>query len=35
MAIQAPRTLRTHIFRLKRRGEIVGIQLGHRTLIPQ
>ncbi|ORW22496.1 hypothetical protein AWC18_06800 [Mycolicibacter nonchromogenicus] len=33
-AISALRISRTHFFRLKRRGEIVGIQLGHRTLIP-
>lgn len=33
-AIQKLRISRTHFFRLKRRGEIVGIQLGHRTLIP-
>ncbi|WP_301121609.1 helix-turn-helix transcriptional regulator [Mycolicibacterium fortuitum] len=33
-AIQALRISRTHFFRLKRRGEIVGIQLGYRTLIP-
>lgn len=33
-AIQALRISRTHFFRLKRRGEIVGMRLGHRTLIP-
>ncbi len=34
-AIARLRISRTHFFRLKRRGEIVGIQLGYRTLIPQ
>lgn len=34
-AIERLRISRTHFFRLKRRGEIVGIQLGYRTLIPQ
>lgn len=33
-AIERLRISRPHLFRLKRRGEIVGIQLGHRTLIP-
>lgn len=33
-AIERLRISRTHFFRLKRRGEIVGIQLGYRTLIP-
>lgn len=33
-AIEKLRISRTHFFRLKRRGEIVGIQLGYRTLIP-
>lgn len=33
-AIERLRISRTHFFRLKRRGEIVGIQLGCRTLIP-
>ncbi|ABK65285.1 helix-turn-helix domain-containing protein [Mycobacterium avium] len=33
-AIQALRISRTHFFRLKRRGEIVGMRLGHRILIP-
>lgn len=33
-AIQALRISRTHFFRLKRRGEIVGMRLGYRTLIP-
>ncbi|MDO3096589.1 helix-turn-helix domain-containing protein [Mycobacteroides abscessus subsp. abscessus] len=33
-AIQALRISRTHFFRLKRQGVIVGMRLGHRTLIP-
>ncbi|QQG95893.1 helix-turn-helix domain-containing protein [Mycobacteroides chelonae] len=33
-AIERLRISRTHFFRLKRRGEIVGMRLGHRTLIP-
>lgn len=33
-AIEKLRISRTHFFRLKRQGVIVGIQLGHRTLIP-
>jgi len=32
--IQALRISRTHFFRLKREGVIVGMRLGHRTLIP-
>ena len=34
-AISALRISRTHFFRLKRQGVIVGMRLGHRTLIPQ
>lgn len=33
-AIERLRISRTHFFRLKRRGEIVGMRLGHRTPIP-
>ncbi|WP_117422651.1 helix-turn-helix domain-containing protein [Mycobacterium marinum] len=34
-AIERLRISRTHFFRLKRQGVIVGIQLGYRTLIPE
>ena len=34
-AIERLRISRTHFFRLKRQGVIVGMRLGHRTLIPQ
>lgn len=33
-AIERLRISRTHFFRLKRQGVIVGMRLGHRTLIP-
>ncbi|MBE5451252.1 helix-turn-helix transcriptional regulator [Mycobacteroides abscessus] len=33
-AIQRLRISRTHFFRLKREGIIVGMRLGYRTLIP-
>ncbi|RIS51934.1 DNA-binding protein [Mycobacteroides abscessus] len=33
-AIEKLRISRTHFFRLKRQGVIVGMRLGHRTLIP-
>lgn len=32
-AIERLRISRTHFLRLKRQGEIVGIRIGHRTLI--
>lgn len=34
-AIERLRISRTHFFRLKRQGVIVGMRLGCRTLIPQ
>lgn len=33
-AIERLRISRTHFFRLKRQGVIIGMRLGHRTLIP-